>query len=174
MLATPELIAQAATDLTAIDANVTAAQARASGFTQALLPPAADEVSAGITRLFAQHAEDFQKAAARASAYHDQFAQKMATSAESYASAEAANAEFLQSVGTIIAPTIENGWSLFSRLYVWSASLPQPYNELLMILLTLPLYLLVFCLLTYIFLIRPLILSGMASLGLPIALPYLL
>lgn len=144
MLANPELIAQAATDLTAIDTELNAAQSQAAGLTQALLPAAADEVSAGITQLFAQHAADFLKVAAQASAYHEQFVQKMATAAGSYAAAETVNTSWLlsQAWEAIIGPLAPQIISLFFATVSWIESLPPPYQGILFELIFVPLILL--------------------------------
>ncbi|OBJ79806.1 hypothetical protein A9W97_29560 [Mycobacterium gordonae] len=144
MLANPELIAQAATDLTAIDTELNAAQSQAAGPIQALLPAAADEVSAGITQLFSQHAADFQKVAAQASAYHEQFVQKMATAAGSYAAAETVNTSWLfsQAWEAIITPLAPQIISLFFSTISWIESLPPPYQGILFELIFVPLILL--------------------------------
>ena len=64
--------------------------------TLAVLPAAADEVSASIAHLFSQHAADDQALAGQAAAFNDQFVQHLTASAGSYASIEAAIASFLQ------------------------------------------------------------------------------
>ncbi|WP_205878283.1 PE domain-containing protein [Mycobacterium camsae] len=53
-----------------MDSALGAVRLQTAAAARALLPAAADEVSAGISQLFSQHAEDFHKAAAWASAYH--------------------------------------------------------------------------------------------------------
>ncbi|WP_204081035.1 PE family protein [Mycobacterium riyadhense] len=73
-----------------------AAHTAAATRTRTLLPAAADEVSAGIAQLFSQHADDYQKLAGQAAAFHGQFMQQLTASASSYASADAANASLLQ------------------------------------------------------------------------------
>src|SRR5882757_1709700 len=94
--AAPQLMEAAATDLAAIGTTLGAAHAAAATQTRALLPAAADEVSAGIAQLFSQHADDYQKLAGQAAAFHGQFMQQLTASANSYASAEAAIASSLQ------------------------------------------------------------------------------
>jgi PE family len=64
--------------------------------TVAVIPAGADEVSAGIARVFSQHAQGYQALAAQAAAFHDQFAQNLATSAFSYTSVENALINDLQ------------------------------------------------------------------------------
>ena len=41
--------------------------------TVALIPAAADEVSASIAHLFSQHAQDYQALAGQAAVFHEQF-----------------------------------------------------------------------------------------------------
>ncbi|RUP06519.1 MAG: PE family protein [Mycobacterium sp.] len=139
-MVTPESIAQAATALTAIDTTIHAARLQAAAPTQTLLPAAADEVSAGITHVFAQHAEDFQKVAAQASEYHDQFVHTMTAAAGSYAGAEAVNAQRLsQTLDTIANGLIGGGILAFTNLMAWSATLPQPLAQIVFAALLLPL-----------------------------------
>ena len=64
--------------------------------TVAVIPAAADEVSASIAHLVSQHAQDYQALAGQAAAFHEQFVQHLTSSVGSYASAEAANAASLQ------------------------------------------------------------------------------
>jgi PE family len=73
VIASPEMMASAATDLATIGSNVSAAQMAAAARTVAVLPAAADEVSASIAHLFSQHAQGYQAQAAQAAAFNDQF-----------------------------------------------------------------------------------------------------
>lgn len=139
MIANPATIAQAATDLTAIDSTLIAAHLQAAGPTRALLPPAADEVSAGITQLFSQHADDFQQAAAQASVYHDQFIQKMTAAAGSYAGAEAVNASSLQQLAfEIFGQLLNSAFTSYYQLSASIAALPQPFSQIFGAMLGLP------------------------------------
>ena len=95
MVAYPEFMSSAASDLASIGTNVSAAHMVAAARTVAVIPAAADEVSAGIAHLFSRHAQDYQALAGQASAFHDQFVQHLTTAAHSYTSAEAANAAAL-------------------------------------------------------------------------------
>jgi len=96
VIAVPELMAEAATDLATIGSNLSAAHMTAKAATVAVLPAAADEVSAGIAHLFSGYAEDYQKLAGKAAASYEQFVQHLTTSAGAYASAEAANTALLR------------------------------------------------------------------------------
>ena len=105
VIATPELIEAAATDLATIGSTVNAAHLVAAAPTLSVLPAAADEVSAGIAHLFSVHAQDYQGLAGQAASFHEQFVQHLTASAVSYASAEAANvASLLKPLTPIVAP----------------------------------------------------------------------
>jgi len=56
VLATPEIIATAATDVAAVGSTLSAEHMAAAGSTVALIPAAADEVSVSIAHLFSRHA----------------------------------------------------------------------------------------------------------------------
>ncbi|OBF48961.1 PE family protein, partial [Mycobacterium sp. 852002-50816_SCH5313054-b] len=85
---------------------IAGANLAAIGPTTGLLAPATDEVSAAITAVFTGHAHEYQTLSAQASAFHEQFVRAVSTAADSYASAEAANASPLQELLNVInAPT---------------------------------------------------------------------
>ena len=96
VIATPEIMTSAAADLAAIGSNVSAAHMAAAAPTLAVLPAAADEVSASIANLFSQHAASYQAMAAQAAAFPAQFVQHLNSGAFSYASIESALASLLQ------------------------------------------------------------------------------
>lgn len=96
VIAVPELMAQAATDLTAIGETLNAAHMTAAGPTVALVPAAADEVSTSIAHLLSGYGQEYQKLAGEATACYEQFAQHLTASAGAYASAEAGNVASLQ------------------------------------------------------------------------------
>ena len=91
VIATPEMIASAASDVANIGSTLNAANAAAVAPTVAVLPAAADEVSASIANLFSAHAMDYQALVGRAAAFHEQFMQNLTAGAGSYVGAEAAN-----------------------------------------------------------------------------------
>lgn len=103
VVAEPQLIAEAATDLTTIDSALGAAHLWAATPTQAVLPAAADEVSDAVAQLFSQHGQDYQAAAGQAAAYQREFVQHLTSAAGSYASAEATNASLLRPVAATAA-----------------------------------------------------------------------
>jgi hypothetical protein len=96
VIADPELMTSAASDLASIGSNLGAAHLVAAPPTVAVIPAAADEVSAGIAHLFSDYAQDYQALAGQASAFHEQFVQHLTASAFSYADIEAAIASLLQ------------------------------------------------------------------------------
>ena len=91
VIAAPELIATAATDLGNIGSTLSVARTAAGASTVTVLPAAEDEVSAAIAAAFSAHGQGYQALSAQAAAFHDQFVQALTAGARSYASAEAAN-----------------------------------------------------------------------------------
>jgi hypothetical protein len=89
VIAHPEMIGAAATDLATIGSNVDAAHLVAAARTTSVIPAAADEVSTGIAQLFSQHAANYQALAGQAEAFNDQFVQHLTAGAFSYADIEA-------------------------------------------------------------------------------------
>jgi PE family len=96
VIAAPEMMTAAATDSATIASNVSAAHLVAAAPTGAVIPAAADEVSAGIAHLFSQHAQGYQALAGKAAAFHDQFVATLRASAGSFAATEAASAAALR------------------------------------------------------------------------------
>ncbi|MGA3255614.1 MAG: PE family protein, partial [Mycobacterium sp.] len=92
VIATPELVTAAATDLASIGSTLNAAKSAAAAPTTGILAAAEDEVSAAIAAVFSDHGQGFQALGARAAAFHEQFVQALTAGAGSYVSAEAANA----------------------------------------------------------------------------------
>jgi hypothetical protein len=84
-------LAAAATDVAAVGSTLSAAHAAAAAPIVAVMPAAADEVSASIAHTFSRHAQDYQALAGQAAAFHEQFVQHLNASARSYATAEGAN-----------------------------------------------------------------------------------
>ena len=83
VIATPEIMTAAATDLAAIGSTLGEAHTAAAP-ALALIPAAADEVSIGVAHLFSQHAQGFQSLAGKAAAFHEGFVQNLKASASSY------------------------------------------------------------------------------------------
>ncbi|WP_156664597.1 PE family protein, partial [Mycobacterium sp. 852002-51057_SCH5723018] len=109
VLATPESMTAAATDLAGIRSAISAANAALAPTAQ-IQAAASDEVSVAISALFGEYGQAYQALSARASAFHDQFVQALSGAGLSYAATEAANASPLQTLeqdvlGAINAPT---------------------------------------------------------------------
>jgi hypothetical protein len=115
VIAVPELMAEAATDLATIGSDLRAAHMTAAPPTVALQPAAADEVSASIAHLFSGYGQEYQKLAGEQAASHEQFVQRLNASAAAYASAEAANTASLQPL-TAAADSSGSGLSLVDWL----------------------------------------------------------
>ena len=96
VIAAPEIMTAAATDLATIGETLNAAHTTAATSTTQVLAAAHDEVSAAIAAVFSGHAQAYQGLAGQAAAFQDQFVASLKTSAGSYAGAEAAAAASLQ------------------------------------------------------------------------------
>jgi PE family len=81
VVAAPEFLASAATDLAKIAGTLDAANPSAAVQTTGIPAAAKDEVSAAIAALFSDHAQVFQAARAGAAAFHRQFVQALTASA---------------------------------------------------------------------------------------------
>ncbi|MGO9926205.1 MAG: PE family protein [Mycobacterium sp.] len=96
VMAAPEMMAAAATDVAAVGATLSVAHMAAVAPTVAVIPAAADEVSASIAHLFSRYAQDYQALAGQVAAFHEEFVRQLNASARSYAATEAASAASLQ------------------------------------------------------------------------------
>ena len=126
LIAAPEIMTSAATDLATIGSDVNAAHMVAAAPTIALVPAAADEVSSTIAHLFSQHAQGYQALAGQAAAFHDQFVAHLSTGAASYTSTEAASTSGLQgivnAIGSVLNDLLPGLGTIFEQ---------QPINFLL-------------------------------------------
>jgi len=102
VVAVPEFVASAASDLSNIGSGLTAAHAAAAAPTTAVVAAAGDEVSAAIASLFSGHAQAYQSLSARAAAFHAEFVRAMSGAGAAYSLTEAANASPLQTVEQVI------------------------------------------------------------------------
>lgn len=116
VMAVPQSLQAATVDLAAIGSAVDAARLDAATRTGTLLPAAADEVSARIAQLFAQHAAEYQQAAGQAAAFHEKFVQQLTATTNAYANAEAANASLLAPKITDAAPAAGTGIPWYDAL----------------------------------------------------------
>ena len=74
VMAAPEMMAAAATDVAAVGSTLSAAHMAAAP-TVAVIRAAADEVSGSIAHLFSGYGQDYQALAGQAAAFHEQFMQ---------------------------------------------------------------------------------------------------
>ncbi|MDT5139607.1 MAG: hypothetical protein QOD58_3869 [Mycobacterium sp.] len=97
VLAAPDAVIAAASDIGGIGSSISAANAAAAVPTTGVLAAAADEVSAQIAALFSTHGEGYQKLSAQLATFHDQFALALNSGASQYAAAEASAVQNLVS-----------------------------------------------------------------------------
>ncbi|MBL7324967.1 PE family protein, partial [Escherichia coli] len=89
VIAAPEALDSAATDLVVLGSTLGAATAAAAAQTTAVAAAGADEVSAAVAALFGAHGQTYQVLSAQAAAFHSQFVQALSGGAQAYAAAEA-------------------------------------------------------------------------------------
>lgn len=87
----PEALAAAASHLNGVGSGMAAQNIAAAAATTALLPAAADEVSALTATQFNAHAAMYQAASTRAMAIHELFVAMLGASGRTYAATEAIN-----------------------------------------------------------------------------------
>ena len=73
VIAAPEALVAAASNVAGIGSTIGAANAAAATSTTEVIAAAGDEVSAAIASLFSSHAQDYQALSAQATAFHTQF-----------------------------------------------------------------------------------------------------
>ena len=130
VIAAPEMMASAASDVAAIGSNLSAAHTAAAAPTIAVVPAAADEVSGGIAQLFSQHGRYFQALGGQVAAFHEQFVPHLTASAGSYAAAEASNAALLQPL-TASAGSFTNAATLQGQIINLLNSASAAFSQLL-------------------------------------------
>ncbi|WP_264917478.1 PE family protein, partial [Mycobacterium kiyosense] len=101
-----EALAAAAAQVAGIGSGLRCANVLAAAPTSSLLAAGADEVSAAIAALFAEHGRAYQTVSAQLEAFHDDFIRNLTSSSAAYASAEALNVAPLQLLLDVVnAPT---------------------------------------------------------------------
>lgn len=93
VVATPDLLAAAAGNLSALGSAVSSANAAAATATTSLLAAGADEVSARIAAFFGSHGLDYQSVSAQAAQFGERLASGLTASASAYLNADIANAQ---------------------------------------------------------------------------------
>ncbi|ORA82073.1 PE family protein [Mycobacterium malmoense] len=102
VLAAPEALVTAASDLAGIGSSLGTASAAAAAPTTGVLAAAADQVSTQVAALLSEHGVGYQQLSAGLSAFHEQFVQTLSAGANTYAAAEANAAQTL--VNAVNAP----------------------------------------------------------------------
>ena len=100
VVAVPEMLGSAATDLEGIGSTLSEANGAAATQTIGVLAPAEDEVSAAVAAMFSAHGQGYQALGAQAAAFHSQFVATLASSLSSYQTAEAASVNALRGAVT--------------------------------------------------------------------------
>ncbi len=98
VVALPEVMSAAATDVVSIGSVVATANQGVAGATTGIFAAAKDEVSAAIAALLSAHGQGYQAVSAQAAAFHERFVQTLTGAARAYAAAEAADASLLEAV----------------------------------------------------------------------------
>lgn len=94
--AAPDRLMAAARNLAGIGSTLNASNANAAAPTLAVSAAASDQVSAAVAAFFSGHAQGYQKLSAQAAKFHNDFVQALNADADTYASAESANASPLR------------------------------------------------------------------------------
>ena len=113
VIAAPEFVTAAASDLANIGSTISSANAAALLPTTGILVAAEDEVSAAIAALFSSHGKAFQALSAQAAAFHAQFVQTLNAAVGAYTAAEAANASPLRSLEQDLLDAINARFDMF-------------------------------------------------------------
>lgn len=92
LVALPEVMSSAATELASIGSAVTTAGQGAASATTGILAAAEDEVSTAIAALLSTHGQEFQALSAEVTAFQERFVQTLSGATGAYAAAEAASA----------------------------------------------------------------------------------
>src|SRR6516164_11553290 len=98
VIAAPEFVTAAASDLASLGSTISSANAAAATPTTGVLAAAEDEVSAAIAALFSAQGQGFQALSAQAVAFHAEFVQALNSAVGAYSAVEAANASPLQTL----------------------------------------------------------------------------
>ncbi len=99
LVVAPEWLTSAAAELQSIESALSAANAAAAVPTTGLAAAAADEVSTAVATLFAGFGQEYQAISTQLSAFQQQFALTLNSSAGSYAAAEAQSVSVLDTLG---------------------------------------------------------------------------
>lgn len=139
VMVAPELMESAAANLATIGETLNAAHLTAAAPTVAVLPAAADEVSASIADLLSGYGQEYQKLAGEAAAFHEQFVQALKASANAYDNIEYWIARYLQfTLATeqgVVRTAVTDPTQLLNPATIATAAIPVLIPALLPILL---------------------------------------
>ena len=107
VLATPDVLGTAASNVADMGSSLKSATTAAAAHTNNLAAAAADEVSAQIAALFSAHGIEFEQVSGQAAAFQEQFVQTLTASANAYTAAETSATQTLASsvANAVLAPT---------------------------------------------------------------------
>jgi hypothetical protein len=106
VVAAPDILGSAATDVEAISSAINAAGATAALPTTGLVAAAQDEVSAAIAKLFGIYGEHYQALLSQSALFHSRFSQALAAATNAYAHSETANTAALYDISGAVTPPI--------------------------------------------------------------------
>src|SRR5260370_25966060 len=112
VVAAPEALVTAASDLAGIGSTLGSAGAAAAAPTTGVVAAAADQVSEQVAALLSEHGLGYQQLSARLTAFHEQFVQTLSAGEGAFAAAEADAAQTLAypgAAGAAVAQSIEAG-----------------------------------------------------------------
>ena len=124
VLAAPDALLTAASDLAGIGSTLRSANAQAALPTTGVIAAARDEVSTQIAALFSQHAQGYQQLSAEIATFHDKFVQALSAGANTYAAAESNVAQTLTNAVNAPARAL-SGQPLIGAAAAGAASVPS-------------------------------------------------
>jgi hypothetical protein len=101
LVAAPEALATASADLSGVGEAIREATSAAAQSTTGIVPPALDEVSAAVSKLFGSYGQEFQALSAQAGLFHSSFLQSLTGGGNAYAAAESSAQSALASITTV-------------------------------------------------------------------------
>lgn len=109
LLAAPEALVTAASDLAGIGSTLSTANAAAAAPTTAVAAAASDDVSAQIAAFFSEHGLGYQQLSRQVAAFHQQFVQTLSAGANAYAAVESNAAQTLAAAAEAPAAALGSG-----------------------------------------------------------------
>jgi hypothetical protein len=135
VIAEPQTLTAASSDLARIGSAINAATTTAAASTTSVTVAAEDEISAVIAKLFSEYGRQYQAISNEAAAFHQQFAQALASAASSYANAEQESvAALVQNALSGLptptqAPTAPTTFNSYTALVMGGTGMPLPTKQ---------------------------------------------